>query len=334
MSYQHALELFEFKSMEYLTTESLKRAFKKQVLISHPDKGGHEGDFDMLLSAYLYLSETLHRLSGGRATLLDVNAPDRIKEVRANQLINEVFEDFERDRLEELFHKQMDNESKMDGTNGTDGTNAKYSRLKLDASFHEQFEKMREQTKGYSEWLQSKDTNLITTDGQYGELSIKATIAPSDIKDLNSAFESSIGVTPSVSTLMLHPDQMAYCTGNMGHTLVEQSSGFTSAPGLNPEYTDVYQAFTSENTVFDKVQPGRAVMDYEDALAKMIAEREKVYECVKDEELEAIAEYERKKIEADKKHKNSIQQYFNGSVKSLREECEEKEVGFCIMIGK
>jgi hypothetical protein len=330
MSYQHALELFEFKSMEDLTTESLKRAFKKQVLVSHPDKGGHEGDFDMLLSAYLYLSETLHRLSGGRATLLDVNAPDRIKEARANQLINEVFEDFERDRLEELFRKQMDNESEMDGTDGTD---AKYSRLKLDASFHEQFEKVREQTKGYSEWLQSKDTNLITTDGQYGELTIKATIAPSDIKDLNSAFESSIGVTPSVSTLALHPDQMAYCTGNMGHTLVEQSSGFTSAPGLNPEYTDVYQAFTSENTVFDKVQPGRAVIDYKDALAKMIAEREKVYECVKDEELEAIAEYEQKKIEADKKHKNSIQQYFNGSVKSLQNG-EEKEVGFCIMIGK
>jgi len=334
MSYQHALELFEFKSMEDLTTESLKRAFKKQVLVSHPDKGGHEGDFDMLLSAYLYLSETLHRLSGGRATLLDVNAPDRIKEARANQLINEVFEDFERDRLEELFRKQMDNESEMDrtnGTDGTDGTDAKYSRLKLDASFHEQFEKVREQTKGYSEWLQSKDTNLITTDGQYGELTIKATIAPSDIKDLNSAFESSIGVTPSVSTLSLHPDQMAYCTGNMGHTLVEQSSGFTSAPGLNPEYTDLYNAFTSENTVFDKVPPINAI-NAEEALAALIAEREKVYECVKDEELEAIAEYERKKIEANKKHKNSIQQYFNGSMKSLQDG-EEKD-SFCIMIGK
>jgi len=319
MSYiQHALELFEFKSMEDLTTESLKRAFKKQVLISHPDKGGHEGDFDMLLSAYLYLSETLHRLSGGRATLLDVNAPDQIKESRANQLINEVFEDFERDRLEELFRKQMDNETEGE-------TGAKYSRLKLDTSFHEQFEKVKEQTKGYSEWFQSKDTNLINTNGQYGE----CTIAPSDIKDLNSAFESSVGVTPSVSTLMLHPEDMAYYTGNMGVTLVEQSSGFTSAPGINPEYTDLYNAFTSENTVFDKVQPIKAR-----TLEELLLEREKVYECVKDEELEAIAEYERNKIEADKKHKNSVQQYFNGSMKSLQDECEEKEVGFCIMIGR
>jgi hypothetical protein len=313
MSYiQHALELFEFKSMEDLTTESLKRSFKKQVLVSHPDKGGHEGDFDMLLSAYLYLSETLHRLSGGRATLLDVNAPDQIKESRANQLINEVLEDFERDRLEELFRKPMDNETEGE-------TCAKYSRLKLDASFHEQFEKVKEQTKGYSEWFQSKDTNLINTNGQYGE----CTIAPSDIKDLNSAFESSVGVTPSVSMLMLHLEDMAYYTGNMGVTLVEQSSGFTSAPGINPEYTDLYNAFTSENTVFDKVQPIKAR-----TLEELLLEREKVYECVKDEELEAIAKYERNKIEADKKHKNSVQQYFNGSMKSLQDECEEKEVGF------
>ena len=127
---------------------------------------------------------------------------------------------------------------------------------------------------------------------------------------------------------MLHPEDMAYYTGNMGQTLVEQTNGFTSAPGLNPEYTDLYNAFTSENTVFDKVQPVKVR-----TLEELLLEREKVYECVKDEELEAIAEYERNKIEADKKHKNSVQQYFNGSIKSLQDECEEKE-GFCIMIGR
>ena len=312
MSYlQSVLERFNFKSLEDLTTESLKRSFKKQVLSSHPDKGGHEGDFDLLLSGYLYLSETLHRLSGGRATLLDVNAPDQIRESRANQLINEVFEDFERDRLVEQFREQMD-------------ISSKYSRLKLDASFHEQFEKTREQPNGYKEWLQTNNGTLVNTNGIYGE----CTIAPSDIKDLNSAFESSINVNPSVSTMMLHPEDMAYYTGNMGQTLIEQTNGFTSAPGLNPEYTDLYNAFTSENTVFDKVHPIKAR-----TLEELLLEREKVYECVKDEELEAIAEYERKKIEADKEHKNNVQHYFDGSMKSLQDECEEKE-GFCIMIGK
>lgn len=312
MSYlQSVLERFNFKSLEDLTTESLKRSFKKQVLSSHPDKGGHEGDFDLLLSGYLYLSETLHRLSGGRATLLDVNAPDQIRESRANQLINEVFEDFERDRLVEQFCEQMD-------------ISSKYSRLKLDASFHEQFEKTREQPNGYKEWLQTNNGTLVNTNGIYGE----CTIAPSDIKDLNSAFESSISVNPSVSTMMLHPEDMAYYTGNMGQTLIEQTNGFTSAPGLNPEYTDLYNAFTSENTVFDKVHPIKAR-----TLEELLLEREKVYECVKDEELEAIAEYERKKIEADKEHKNNVQHYFDGSMKSLQDECEEKE-GFCIMIGK
>jgi hypothetical protein len=319
MSYlQNALELFNFKSLDNLTTESLKKSFKQQILVSHPDKGGNEGEFDMLLSAYLYLSETLNRLSGGRSTLLDVNAPDRIKETRANQLINEVFEEFEKDRLEELFRGQMT----------TDETDSKYSRLKLDASFHTQFEKVREPTNGYSEWLQTKDDTLVNdTNGIYGD----CTIAPSTIKDLNSAFESSVCSIPSTNTIMLHPDEMAYYTGNMGQTLVEQNNGFTSAPGLNPEYTDLYNAFTSENIVFNKVQPVKEVINYEDALAKMIAEREKVYECAKDEELEAISTYEHKKIEADKKHKNSVQAYFNGSMKSL---LEEKEDGFCINIGK
>lgn len=309
---QHALELLEFKTMDEVTPASLKRSFKKKILVSHPDKGGNESDFDMLLSSYLYLSETMNRLSGGRATLQNINAPDEIKESRANQLINEVFEEFEKDRLEELFRTSL-NET------------GKYSRVKVNEAFHEHFEKC-EQTKGYGDWLVSHDANGLYgtdgtdgTDGLYGTNTIKPSI--NNTTELNHAFEN-IAKT-SCSTLMLHPDEMAYHTG--GVSLIDASDhNYTSVPGSNPGYTDLYNAFTTENTIIDKIPILKTK-----TLEELLEERERVYEHIRDEELEAIGEYERKKIDADKKHKNSIQQYFEGSTKLL-----DEKVGFCIMIGK
>ena len=65
---QHALELFEFLSIDDVTGESLKKAFnKKATKSSHPDKGGDATEFDGMLAGFVYLSETFQRINGGRA---------------------------------------------------------------------------------------------------------------------------------------------------------------------------------------------------------------------------------------------------------------------------
>ena len=310
---QHALDLFEYKSMEDVTVESLKKTFKKQVVTSHPDKGGSEADFDMLLSTYLYLSETVNRLSGGRNTLHDVNAPDRIKEERANQLINEIFEEFEQDRLNTLFNNI---ELHVD---------TKYTRVKLDNAFHEQFEKTHTRDNGYGEWFKMKDESTLENNENslYGSITIKPDIVNEN--ELNSAFEATIVANkPTPTTLSLQPDEMAYYSGGMGMTLIEENAGFTSVHGMNPEYTDLYTAYTSDNTVFDKIQPIYTKVDEKPkTVEELLQEREKVYEFYKDEELEAITEYEKKRFEADKKHKNNIHNYFNSSVKVLKNTVED-----------
>ena len=63
---QHYLDLFEFTDMAHVTANSLKRAFKKSVIKYHPDKGGENGSFDDILAGYVYLSEMVRRLCGGR----------------------------------------------------------------------------------------------------------------------------------------------------------------------------------------------------------------------------------------------------------------------------
>jgi hypothetical protein len=83
MSIESSLALLRLDSIDELTPDSLKRSFKKGVVLSHPDKGGQEGDFDKLLSAYLHLSSVLKRLSGGRDGLQSVLAVDEVE--KANE---------------------------------------------------------------------------------------------------------------------------------------------------------------------------------------------------------------------------------------------------------
>ena len=63
---EQALQQLGFQRIDEVSTETLKRAFKRAAVESHPDKGGSEGDFDNVLAAYLYLSNILKRTTGGR----------------------------------------------------------------------------------------------------------------------------------------------------------------------------------------------------------------------------------------------------------------------------
>ena len=216
---QHVLELFDFVSIDDITADSLKKAFKKKVLQVHPDKGGDAIEFDGMLAGFVYLSETFQRINGGRATLQNVISPDQLRDLRPDELVNRVFEEFDN----ENFNKQFEETHKAEGH-------------------------------GYHDWLKNKSDDSNLTEGKFGDATQKAPTF--DEKDFNKLFEEAVKKDkPEPSAIILHPEAMAYISGNnIGTDIIEiHEGGYTSSAFTNPEYTDVFSAFTAANTITDKV---------------------------------------------------------------------------------
>ena len=299
MSYLfHSLQLFGFSSLEEVTASSLKRAFKKQAVVNHPDKGGHESDFDDMLGSYLYLCETIHRLNGGRNSLQIVDAPEQLKQQRATQYMNELFD--------ELVIESEDNSKP------------------LPDDFHDRFcaEHINLDAHGYDTWFKSDADQIAfkphVGDGDmnivYGDIIAEAIGTPID--DFHTVFEKVVvtGKPPPTQSIMLHPDDMGCSTYSGGSSLIK-STHFTSDAGLRPEYTDLHAAFTTENTVYDKLSvpiTERTLTD--DALAALMKVREEVYTCSADADVEAMAAYEKQKIDEQTEHKKKLDSYFKKGV--------------------
>lgn len=281
MSIESSLALLRLDSIDELTPDSLKRSFKTGVVLSHPDKGGQEGDFDRLLSAYLHLSSVLKRLSGGRDGLQSVLAVDEVEKAREaqfqsemNNIINDVYDSLDSQR-DAVFHEK----------------------------FNEMFEKHheRDNQKGYDEWLREDG-------GDQNE-----SFCTSTMDEWNEQFEERIRRRKPVeqTKLMLFPDEMAHDTHRIGSSIVEhKDQTFTSQGRNRPEYTDLRSAYTTEHTIIDKIPVYEPVSK---TLEELIAERNKVYELDKDEDLEAIHAYELKKQQEEKEHLERIAAHFKSS---------------------
>jgi hypothetical protein len=293
MSYLlYSLEQFGFNSLEEVTASRLKRAFKRTVAMAHPDKGGGEGAFDAMLGSYLYLCETLHRMNGGRTVLHSVNAPDELKEQRANQYLNELFDDL-------VLEPRHDDKPLPD-------------------DFHEQFAAahVNEHANGYEAWLKTDTDENLTHGPHYGAITIDRF---AEEEKFHSTFEERVLLgKPKPTALILHPDEMAYSAG-VGTALIK-AGVYTSQPGLRPEYTDLHAAFTTENTVYDKLLPIKT-RTYEE----LMKEREEVYTAIADEDVATIAAYERAKIDKEIEHKRALESYFkNGAFLGDEEKSEVK----------
>ena len=289
---EKSLELLEFKSMDEVTAESLKKAFKEAVVKTHPDRGGKDGDFDNVLSAYLYLTGVVKRMTGGRDGNQIIYVDD-VKESRDSQFVSEL-----NNMMNEVFDK-MDN-----------STNHAFNE-----SFNAQFEKLhiKEQERGYGDWLhQSDDTMLV--EGKYGSATMKEKPQFST-EDLNKVFETNVTFgKPAPTALILHLDQMASISGpSRGTTLIQTAGSFTSDPDSNPEYTDLHDAYTSDNTIFDKLP---AYEEKPRTFDELLKERDMVYTTELDRDLEAIAAYEKQKMEEEKAHKLHIAEYFKKTASS------------------
>lgn len=269
---QHALDLFGLMSLENITGETLKKVFKTSILKAHPDKGGNAEIFDDLLHSYVYLSETVQRISGGRATLQNIVSPDELKGMRADEIINRIFEEFEREEFNRKFEEQNTKE-----------------------------------THGYSTWLMSKEEEDNLMEGLFGTATQKPPTF--DEKDFNKIFlKKAKEGKPEPTAIILHPEAMAYVSGqNVGVEIIEsKEGGYTSQIFTNPTYTDVYEAF-SNFTVCDKVP---TYTETNKSLDELIAERNKDITPFNNSELEAIQSFEKKKLEKENKQFSNIKEHF------------------------
>jgi hypothetical protein len=281
---QRALELFGFLQLDDINGDSLKKAFKNNILKIHPDRGGDAEMFDDMLHSYVYLSETIQRIHGGRATLQNIISPDDLKNGRADQIINRIFDEFDHEKFNAKF------ETKHKQTGG--------------GVLH-----------GYADWLKSHETDSNSViDGKYGN----ATQPPPEFeeKDLNTKFEDRAKKGKLEPTsIILHPEAMAYVSGSiMGTDIIQANTGsYTSEMYHNPEYTDVYAAFTTENTICDKVTSFSCKDDQggiDKELERIIAERNSEIKPLSDNELKEIQEFERRKLEQNNAHLSKIKEYF------------------------
>ena len=280
----HALQKLGFQRIEEVSTETLKRAFKRAAVESHPDKGGSEGDFDLILSAYLYLSTIMKRSTGGRGGF-QVLDPSEVRQAREDQFVSEL-----NNLVSEVFDQVDQNKNE-----------------KFLQEFNEQFEKthIRENEVGYEEWFRSHD--------DIKEESVKA-----DNPDTwNRSFETRVKQgKPEPTSMILHPDQMAFVSGSTRGSSLIQGTGhsFTSDVEANPEYTDLHKAYTAENTVYDKIP---VYQEHQRTFESLLKERDLVYTTELDRDLEAIAAYEKQKQEEEKEHKLRIEEYFKNTASSV-----------------
>ena len=231
------LELFGFLTIEDVTQETLKKSFKTRILDVHPDKGGDADSFDKMLTSYVYLTQTIQRISGGRATLQNILSPDELK--RPDEIVNQFFQEFYTD------------------------------------DFNQQFEKQKMETHGYETWL--KSDNVVES-------------RRCDEKDLNTVFEQTF--KSNATSIILHPEAMAICSP-LGTSLVENDN-YTSDVFSKPKYTDLYAAYTTDNTIYDKVSM-KEIKSFDDILA----ERTAPITPLNDEELKAIQDFEMRKLNND-----------------------------------
>jgi len=304
---EEALELLEFKSLDDVGTESLKTAYKRILIKEHPDRGGDGEHFDCLIHAYMYLRRVLYRQSGGRGHQ-HVLHPSDVQELRDKQSVNE---------LNNMINQIYDDLADIQTAEFNEQFNKRYEEYYNERKQDEALFTASDITKGYGDWLKSDESvdshvTLLPT-GEYGSATMKPPIIKEE--DLNTLLEytTRCGKTAVNESLILHPEQMAYSVASGGMLLIPSASGFTSDWEERPEYTDLQAAYTSNNTVIDKIPVFQEkVRTFED----LLKEREVEYKTELDRDLEAIAAYEKRKQEEEAEHTKQIQAYFQGNLSS------------------
>jgi len=215
--FQACLEVLGLEEEVALNEESLKKVYKKAVLKHHPDKGGSEKEFEKITRAYAYLGEIIRRINGGRSVTANVDAPNVLRDSRSKD-------------YESVKHVEP----------------IKLNPKKLDVNaFNKMFEETRipdPEEDGYGDWLKSEKEESSATkfSGKFNR----------DV--FNKAFEDE--AKQQKQNYIVHQPQSMIMAPSLGVELGrDKPESFTAAYDANLNFTDLKQAYTTENTFSKQV---------------------------------------------------------------------------------
>lgn len=262
------LEVLGIQEEVALTEETLKSSYKRVALKAHPDKGGSEEYFEAVTRAYAYLSEILKHIKGGRKDLNGkVEAPTALSSSR----------DIEAEKWKHVEPVRL---------------NAK--NLDMNA-FNKLFEETHipdPDSDGYGDWLKNADSGKSSSGPKFkGQFN----------RDVfNKVFEEETrkSISQQSSSLIMHPGQMALTLNpTSGVDLVgERPDTYTAAPNSKFQFTDLRGAYTTENTISEKVA---GVHVGERNFEQYRANREKAPDPFTSNELQGIRDFEMRQKQQD-----------------------------------
>ena len=222
--FQKCLEVLGLTEEVALTEEALKKAYKRVALKAHPDKGGTEEEFEAITRAHAYLGEILLRIKGGRKKEGVVEAPEALQDTRATD--SKQWEMVEPVRL---------NPKKLDMN-----------------AFNQMFEQTRipdPEEDGYGDWLKGAD------DGSAGPK-----FGGKFNRDVfNQAFEEEAAKRRAQGGQVALRQPEALTLAPMSGVELGRSGGgsYTAAVGASMKFTDLKNAYTSENMITNQVSDVR-----------------------------------------------------------------------------
>jgi curved DNA-binding protein CbpA len=222
--FQSCLEVLGLEEEVALTEITLKKAYKVAALKAHPDKGGSERDFEAVTRAHAYLGEILLRIKGGRAKEGKVEAPEALKDTREGA-----------SKEWEMVQPVRLNPKKLDMN-----------------AFNQMFEQTRipdPEEDGYGDWLKGADAAAAGPKfgGKFNR----------DV--FNQAFEEEARSRARGGHELAHRQPEALTLApNAGVELGRSSGGgFTAAANANLKFTDLRNAYTSDNMITNQVSDVR-----------------------------------------------------------------------------
>jgi curved DNA-binding protein CbpA len=219
--FQACLEVLGLQEEVALTDDLLKKAYKKSTLKNHPDKGGSEKEFEKVTRAYAYLGEILRRINGGRATEGKVEAPNVLQDARSKD-------------YQTVKHVEP---IKLNPKN-----------LDMNA-FNQMFEQTRipdPEEDGYGDWLKDeKDSNSSKAKAFSGKFNREV---------FNQMFEEEAKTSISEKQIIHHQPQSMIMAPTLGVELGrDRPETFTAPYSADLNYTDLKQAYTTDNTFSKQV---------------------------------------------------------------------------------
>jgi curved DNA-binding protein CbpA len=217
--FQACLEVLGLQEEVALTEDILKKAYKRATLKNHPDKGGSEKEFEKVTRAYAYLGEILRRIHGGRSITVNVDAPNVLKDSRSKD---------------------------YDSVKHIEPVRLNPKKLDMDA-----FNKMFEQTRipdpdedGYGDWLgkEKDESNNPKFSGKFNR----------DV--FNQMFEEDAKDNNSKANYIIEQPQSMIMAPTLGIELGrDRPESYTAAYNADLNFTDLKQAYTTENTFSKQV---------------------------------------------------------------------------------